>query len=80
MLKWRYQQHRKDGTQWTSETVFQGEYRQATQGVLAGFLIGEPRAAIEEETGRVVYAVDAKGAATADAVKLFSTVALAGAR
>lgn len=80
MLKWRYQQHRKDGTIWTSEAVFTGEYRSAAQGVMAGLLIGEPRAAIEEETGRVIYAVDANGAATAAAVKLFSTVALAGAR
>jgi len=80
MLKWHYQQHRKDGTVWTSEAVFTGEYRNAAQGVVAGFLVGEPRAAIEDETGRVIYAVDAKGAATADAVKLFSTVEMAGAR
>ena len=77
MLKWRYQQHRKEGTVWTSEAVFTGEYRKAAQGVVAGFLIGEPRAAIEEETRRVIYAVDEKGQATAAAVTLFSTLDLA---
>ena len=77
-LKWRYQQDTPDQGRWTSSEVFEGDYRRAVQGVVAGHLLGQPRAAIEEGTGRVVYALDAQGLPTAVAVQLFSTVPMAG--
>lgn len=78
-LNYRLQQHTPEGL-WTSEAVYQGEYREAVRAVLAGHLKGQPRAAVEEGTGRVVYALDARGDATAAAVKLFNTVVADGAR
>ena len=77
-ISWRYQQDTPDQGRWTSTEVFTGRYRDAVQGVIAGHLMGQPRAAIEEGTGRVVYALDAKGLATAAAVKLFNALQLAG--
>jgi hypothetical protein len=67
-IKWRYHQilpTGRDGTanRWVSPDV---------QGVMAGHLGGQPRAAVEEGTGLVVYALDAKGQATAAAVALFA--------
>lgn len=79
-LRWRYQQLTKASGPWTSSEVFEGDYRKAVQGVVGGALLGEPRAAVEEGTGRVIYAVDDKGNATALAVKLFGTIELAGGR
>lgn len=76
-IKFRIQQLLPGGEKWTSDAVFEGEYRAAVQNVIAGFLGGQPRAAIEEGTGRVVYALDAKGQATAAAVALFNTIELA---
>lgn len=76
-LHWRYQEILKDGSKWTSDEVFKGEYRHAVQGVVGGHTSGQHRAAVEEGTGRVVYALDARGAATAAAVTAFSTIALA---
>ena len=61
LFKWRYVQRLPDGTVWTSDQVFEGEQVRAVQGVIAGFLIGQPRAAIEEGTGRRMYALDGKG-------------------
>lgn len=72
-LTWRYQQFTPRG-KWTSEYTFDGEYRHACQGVIAGFLQEQPRAAIEEGTGRVIYALDEKGRPTAAAVALFDTI------
>lgn len=77
-IKYRLHQQLKDGTTWTSCEAYEREYRHAVQDVLVGFIPGEPRAAIEEGTGRVVYALDATGQPTAAAVKLFSTIELAG--
>ena len=77
-IRWKYQQDTPEGGRWTSTEVFEGEYRAAVQGVIAGHLLGQPRAAIEEGTGRVVYALDALGNATAAAVKLFGSLELAG--
>ena len=76
-IRWRYQQITRSAGLWTSDAVSEGEYRQAVQGVVAGHLLGEPRAAVEEGTGRVVYAIDAHGRATSDAVQLFSTIKMA---
>lgn len=76
-MRWKYQQDTPQG-RWTSEGVFEGDYRAAVQGVLAGHLLGHARAAIEEETGRVIYALDANGNATAAAVALFNSLELAG--
>jgi hypothetical protein len=54
--------------------------KHAVQDVAGGWSSteGQPRAAIEEGSGRVIYSVDANGQATAESVKLFSTVELAG--
>jgi hypothetical protein len=76
-MLWRYQQDTSEG-RWTSTEVFEGDYPAAVQGVVAGHLLGQARAAIEEGTGRVVYALDAQGNATAAAVKLFNSLELAG--
>lgn len=76
-MRWKYQQDTPQG-RWTSTEVFEGDYRAAVQGVIAGHLLGQARAAIEEETGRVVYALDANGNATAAAVKLFNALELTG--
>ena len=76
-MRWKYQQDTPQG-HWTSTEVFEGDYRAAVQGVIAGHLLGQARAAIEEGTGRVVYALDAQGNATAAAVKLFNAIELAG--
>lgn len=75
-LRWRYQQYTKSGGLWTSDEVFEGDYRRAVQGVIAGALLGEPRAAIEEGTGRVIYALDERCMATAAAVRMFNTLDL----
>jgi hypothetical protein len=72
-MRWKYQQDTPEG-RWTSTEVFEGDTRAAVQGVIAGHLLGQPRAAIEEGTGRVVYALDAHGNATAAAAKLFDSV------
>ncbi len=76
-MRWKYQQDTPQG-RWTSTEVFEGDYRAAVQGVIAGHLLGQARAAIEEGTGRVVYALDAHGNASAAAVKLFNSLGLAG--
>lgn len=75
-LRYRYMQVTREGM-WTSDEVFEGEYRQAVQGVIAGHLMGQPRAAVEEGTGAVIYSLDAKGEGTAASVKLFSPSAVA---
>lgn len=77
-MRWKFQQDTPQG-RWTSTEVFEGDYRAAVQGVIAGHLLGQSRAAIEEGTDRVIYALDAHGNATADAVKLFNSLELAGA-
>ena len=78
-LKYRYKQLTRDGM-WTSDEVFEGEYRQAVQGVIAGHLMGQARAAVEEGTGSVIYSLDAKGEGTADSVKLFAPTSAVAAQ
>jgi hypothetical protein len=73
-ISYRLQQILPDGTLWTSSESYERDTRHAAQSVLAGFLCGQPRAAVEEGTGRVIFAVDAKGRATTEAVQLFGTV------
>lgn len=70
-LRWRYRQILPDGSLWTSEAVFDGELRHAAQGVIAGSLFGQPRAAIEERSGRVLFALDRYGLNTEQASALF---------
>jgi hypothetical protein len=77
MLKWRYWQHSKKGLVWTSSGVHKGGHDLAVIGLKAGWLADEPRAAIEEGSGRVLYAVNASGRETPDAAELFNPVAQA---
>jgi hypothetical protein len=41
--------------------------------VIAGHVLGQARAAVEESTGRVIYAVDARGACTPASIELFES-------
>lgn len=58
-MKYRLVQETRDQGTWTSE-IFDGDAHEARRVVLAGFIQGEPRGAVDEN-GRKIFALDAKG-------------------
>lgn len=71
-LKYRFKQLTRNGM-WTSDSVFEGPYDAVVHEVIAGHVVGQARAAVEEATGRVIYAVDARGACTQASIALFES-------
>jgi len=64
-LRYRFKQLTRNGM-WTSDSIFEGHYDAVVREVIA-------RAAVEESTGRVIYAVDALGACTPASIALFES-------
>jgi len=69
-VKFRFQQITRQGL-WTSECVFEGDYADIVAQVVQGHVRGQPRAAIEHGSDRVIFALDADGRATLAAAGLF---------
>lgn len=61
MIRYLLVQDTRDQGTWTSSEVFEGTAHDAVRAVRAGFLAGEPRRAVRESDGSVIYALDAKG-------------------
>ena len=79
VYQYRLHQVTPEGMFRSSES-YKGTMTHAIQAVVGGWdSEHQPRAAIEEGPGPVIYSVDKDGQATAASVKLFSTVELAGA-
>jgi len=66
------------GEHWTSEPI-SGDRRAAAQAVLAGFLMGQPRWAVDEG-GALLYGVDGRGISIPSAPALIQVVAAATAK
>ena len=71
-MKFRFQQITRRGL-WTSQGVFEGDSGDIARSVDVGHVFGEPRAAIEEHTGLVIYALDAQGRHTPAAAAMFTS-------
>jgi hypothetical protein len=69
-MQFRFQQITRQGL-WTSESVFEGDYAEIVAQVIAGHVLGQPRAAIERGSERVIFALDASGQATPASRGLF---------
>ena len=64
MIRYTLHQWCRDGERWISPESFLAEgLVQVRQAVIAGYLHGEPRWA-EDETGAVIFGLDARGLAT----------------
>ena len=72
-MKFRFRQLTRKGM-WTSPGVFEGEYDEIVASVREGHIVGQPRAAVEVESGRVIYSVDAQGRSTQASAALFESV------
>lgn len=74
--KLRYRIHQilpeVEGGPWVSE-VFDGDTRHAAQNVIAGWLAGQPRWAVEEGTYRFLYGLDGKGKEIREAPAMVGT-------
>jgi hypothetical protein len=57
-----YHQDTKTEGRWKSEEIEVRERHHAVQGVIAGFLFGEPRWATDAVTGEFIYGLDKRGA------------------
>jgi hypothetical protein len=64
-VKFRFHQATPKGL-WISRGVFEEGYDEIVAQVRHGYVPGEPRAAIEEDTERVIFAWDGCGAETTD--------------
>jgi hypothetical protein len=65
MIRYRLRQRLSDGSLWTSAVIFEAATpRHVAQAVIAGFLSGEPRWAIEEGSHVFLFGLDAKGQQT----------------
>jgi len=71
-LRYRFKQLTRSGM-WTSDSIFEGHFDAVVHEVIAGHVLGQARAAVEESTGRVIYAVDARGACTPASIELFES-------
>ena len=69
-MKFKFQQITRQGL-WTSECVFEGDYADIVAQVVQGHVLGQPRAAIEHGSDRVIFALDADGQATPASAALF---------
>jgi hypothetical protein len=58
----------RSGEAWTSP-LFDGDERQAHQGVIGGWLAGHVRWATDAASGRVIYALDRRGRPTSDPLR-----------
>jgi hypothetical protein len=67
-MRIRYEQTTTDGL-WTSDVFTVRDDREARQGVVAGHVYGSERRAVDADTGRTVYGLDAKGRETWDSSK-----------
>jgi len=71
MPKFRFQQITPRGL-WTSPGVFEAEYDEIVEMVHGAHAPGQPRAAVEADSARVIYALDAQGNPTDAAAQLFA--------
>lgn len=59
---YRIRQSCKDGTEWESPVAFTApSAHYVRQAVIAGWLAGEPRSAIDARSGKVIFALDSSG-------------------
>ena len=70
-MKFRFQQRPPRGL-WTSLDVFEADYPAIVRMVREGHVLEQPRAAVEVGSGRVLFALDARGRASPAAARLFS--------
>jgi hypothetical protein len=73
-VKFRFQQLTKRGL-WTSPGVFEDDLEGIVKSVVDGHVHGQPRAAVECETGRVIFALDAYGQEAAESAGPFAVAA-----
>jgi len=64
----RFHQLSRSGEAWISP-LFDGDERQARQGVIGGWLAGHVRWATDAVSGRVIYALDRRGRPTSDPLR-----------
>ena len=69
-MKFRFAQVTPRGL-WISPGVFQGGYSDIVVMVTNGHVLGQPRAAVEEGTGRVIFSLDRNGQSTPASATLF---------
>jgi hypothetical protein len=67
----RIHQLLRDGRMWRSSVTQTGDLSAARLEVMVGHCRGQPRAAVEEGTGVVIFAVDGDCRGTMEAVALF---------
>jgi len=73
-VKFRFQQFTKHGL-WTSPGAFEDDFDGIVRSVVSGHVFGQPRAAIECGTGRVIVSLDAYGHETPESAILFGLAA-----
>jgi len=60
-IPYRLIQEQKDSTVWESEVFIADTLTEICHAVLAGYVMGEARRAIDAEHGTVLYALDGRG-------------------
>lgn len=67
-MRRRYRLHQvlPGGELWRSIEAHEGTERDAVQAVRGGFLYGQPRAALDEDTGALIFGLDGAGKETGD--------------
>jgi hypothetical protein len=73
-VKFRFQQLTKRGL-WTSPGVFEDDREGIVKSVVDGHVLGQPRAAVDCDTGCVIYALDAYGQECVGSAGLFGLAA-----
>jgi hypothetical protein len=74
IVKFRFQQLTKRGL-WTSPGVFEDDLDGIVKSVGDGHVVGQPRAAVECDTGRVIFALDAYGQECVESAAIFGLAA-----
>lgn len=69
-MKFRFAQMTPRGL-WISPGVFQGGYDDIVVMVTHGHVLGQPRAAVEEGSGRVIFSLDGNGVSTPASATIF---------
>ena len=69
-VKFRFHQITPKGL-WISPGVFEDDHDAIVAMVMQGHVVGQPRAAVEEDSGRIIFSIDASGDATEGSDGLF---------
>ncbi|CAN5913703.1 hypothetical protein BH11PSE8_BH11PSE8_15040 [soil metagenome] len=69
-MKFRFAQITPRGL-WISPGVFQGSHDDIVAMVTHGHVLGQPRAAVEEGSGRVIFSLDSHGHTTPASAAMF---------